>query len=662
MIIDSSVIAEALCITARGVRKKADREGWASTTESGLGGKKIKFALKDLPENIQAKVILHLHKTGQIKAPASDTTEKAPAIEQEWTPEHSRQLWDWAKTRTQKQRDSGAKKAALLVEVQTLVHSDTVSSLREALALVAEANNVSEGSLRRWWYDGAKMGKPINAFPQADWAVLLIPRHGHPVKTAEVHSNAWDWFCAYYLNQRQPTFAESYRRAVEAAEANGWGELPCLSTFKRRLKREFSPQEIIYKRQGKEAMMKLFPPQRRDKSVFQAGEAVNGDGLKFDMLYVEFPDGEIINTMTGWFWQDIRTNKILAYRLGKTENTDVFRLATYDLLGVCSPTHAWMDNTRVAANKTMTGGAHNRYRFSIKEDDPMGHLQRVGITPHFTNPSKVYGNSGAKPIERGFGVGGIHGKVASHPEFMNRGYSKKTAIPYEEVAKVVASEVARFNAQKGRRDAGCQGEESYDDLFNRLFQAAEVRMIPETDRALLLLMPEVVRVHSKRFEFQIKAGKGPWGSHRYRSESLTHKMGQKVQVYYDPANLAKDVSVYDLDGRFIAIAEHISDVGFNDTVTAGEYQKRKVRFNKSTTKAAEEKLRMDQMEVAALYPEAEAADIPEPGIIAMDFTRKRLEQEPLPKVANGEEGGARAAERYMNEVIQLPRRTEDDEF
>ncbi len=665
MIVDSSVIAEALCITARGVRKKADREGWPSRTEAGIGGQKINFFLKDLPEAVQAKVILHLHKTGQIEKPAP--AEKAPVADFEWTPEHSRQLWDWAKTRTQKQRDKGAEKATLLMEVQALMYSKTVSSLRDALALVAETNGVSEGSLRRWWYDGAKMGRSIDAFPQKDWAVLLIPRHGSVVVTgAEIHPSAWDFYCRHYLTRSRKhkvTWTDAYERTVEAANKNGWEPIPSESTFKRRLQREFTPQQIIYEREGIETLMKMYPPQRRDKTMFAPGEAVNGDGLKLDSFYVKFPDGEVVSTPTGWFWQDIRTGKILAYRLGKTENTDLFRLATYDLTAVCSPAFAWIDNTRVAANKAMTGRAFNRRRFKNRDNDPLGLLKHVGIDPRFTDPSQK-ANKGSRPVERAFGKGGVHEKVRTNPRLRDRGFSVKTAVTFEEFAAVVAEEVARFNAKKGRRTPECHGVLSFDELFEQLFSASEVRLIPESKRSMLLLMPEVVRVSKTHFEVKLKAGKGPMGAHRYSHENLSKFMGQEVVVYYDPADFTQDVTITRIDGAFITKAHHMADVGFNDTESAREWAKEKARFEKATKKANAAQIRMEAQELAALYPEAEAAEIPEPGIIALDFTRKRLEQEqePLPKVANGEEGGLHVAERYMNEVIQLPRRTEDDEF
>jgi len=51
-----------------------------------------------------------------------------------------------------------------------------------------------------------------------------------------------------------------------------------------------------------------------------------------------------------------------------------------------------IDNTRGAANKWLTGGAPNRYRFKVKEDDPKG--------PFFTDGAKCTGQA-LLPVKAG---------------------------------------------------------------------------------------------------------------------------------------------------------------------------------------------------------------------------------------------------------------------
>lgn len=591
------------------------------------------WRIEDLPESvklrtlttkIQAPVILHLVDSGKIspvfksQPVQEETTANQDLPVHEWNAEDSESLWEWANSRTQKLRDEGTRRAQLLIQVQTLLSASPKLAVRKALAAVAEHSGEPEPNLRRWWYQGANK-RAVADYPQSDWAALLIPSHRGCTVQKDIDPRAWDWFTAYYLTRRQPTLAEAYRRTVEVARTHGWGELPSEATFKRRLEATIPMAQRVYLREGAEALGRIYPPQRRDKSVFEAGEAVSGDGLKFDELWICFPDGEVLNTVTGWFWQDMRSNKILAYRLAKTENTDVFRLATYDLVGLTVPRYATIDNTRVAANKAMTGRTAGRHRFKDRTNDPIGLLNQMGIDAHFTNPDKVLGSPGAKPIERAFGTGGIHEKVASHPKFLNRGYSSKTAIPFDEFAAVVAEEIQRYNTQTGRQTAMCRGLLSFEQAFADSFAQAEVRRVTEAQRNLLLLMPEVVRCDKRTGEIRLKSGSGPWGAHRYWDEALVNLKGEQVVAYYDPENLAKDVSVYRLDGRFFTVAAHLSDVAVNDTTTAREYGKEKARFVKAERKAAKAQQRMDELAVGQLYPSPEEVSIPEPGIVRPNF-------------------------------------------
>ena len=346
-------------------------------------------------------------------------------------------------------------------------------------------------------------------------------------------------------------------------------------------------------------------------------------------MWVQWPDGETIHTTTGWFWADLRTNYIAAWRLAKTENTDLFRLATYDLLGLFKPEVAWVDNTMVAASKAMTAGASNRRRGRDKATDPVGLLVQLGIEVRFTNPNKVLGSPGAKPIERSFGIGGIHEKVATHPAFLKRGYSKATAIPYEEFAKVVAQEVDRFNQQSKRRTAICRGVLSFQEAFEESLQSSVVKQLTEAQRALLLRMPEVTRADQRSGEIRLKAGQGPLGQHRYWSEELTEYKGRQLVAYYDPEELTSPISITTLDGCYVGLAEHRGDAGFDDTQQGREWGKNKARFVKATKKAAEAERRMQELEVAAQYPEVEGTPLPDPGVVGGQFGQKR-------QVINGE--------------------------
>jgi hypothetical protein len=177
-----------------------------------------------------------------------------------------------------------------------------------------------------------------------------------------------------------------------------------------------------------------------------------------------------------------------------------------------------------------------------------------------------------------------------------------------------------------------------------------------------------VRCDKRTGEIRLKAGSGPWGAHRYWCEALVNLKGEQVVVYYDPENLTKDVSIHHLNGVFVTMARHTSDVAVNDTVTARTYRTEKSRFVKSTKKAAQARSRMDDIELGRLYPTPEETAVPEPGIIRPNFGLERHAENVIitgRAVANGgyeyEEGGLQPDEQHSLNLLHLvPRRTDED--
>lgn len=594
--------------TDRQIRTIAARENWQCRKRKQRGGGN-EYHYSNLPAEAQAALLLQ---QGEALA------EEPKAAEKNQVTYDAESLWRWAESRPQKLRDEGSYKANLLRQAMRL--RDNGHKLMAALKLVAEANNAKPSNLKNWYY--GVNGKPgAKDYERKDWDVALIPGYAGRTATAECSVEAWEFFKAHHLTRRQPSVASSYRRMQEAAEAHKW-TIPSLATIERRLNKEVSRPTQVFLREGAEALRHLLPWQRRDKTVFAPGEAVSGDGLKFDMLWIDWGD-EILNTTTAWVWQDIYSGKILAHRVAKTENTDLFRLATYDLTATCLPSYVQIDNTRVAANKIMTAGAKGRKRFKDQPDDALGLLLQLDMEPHFTNPDHTQSSPGAKPVERAFGIGGIHSEVASHPKLLERGYSKAKAIGIDEFREILAEEVKRHNARLGRRTQVCNGVKSFDQAFNEAFAKATVRQATEAQRRLLLLVPEVVTASRAKGEINLNAGKSALGKPRYWDEALAEYAGTKLVAYYDPENLSQDLAVYTLDGRFVCEASRQGDVGFNDTVAAREHAKENKRRMNAMKQAAKAEARMTALEMANQYPEAEDVETPPPGVVQGNFGQKR---------------------------------------
>lgn len=599
--------------TQQNVKSKAKREHWNSRKRQAKGGG-LEYHISSLPAETQAKLLAK-------QKPAQAAEKQEPSL---FTYDHE-QLWKDAALQTQKRRDIGEYRAELLNQCLHLVQT-MQCTFQRASKIVADIENITPASLRNWYY-GINGNIGARMYNRIDWPAALIPGYTQKADTADCDREAWDWFKGHYLTRRQPSIASSYRRLQEIAAVKKW-TIPSERTLDRRVKKDISIYTRVLLREGPEALNKLYPTQKRDKRCFAAGEAVSGDGIKFDKLWIDWGD-EIINTTTAWFWQDIHSNKFLSYRIAKTENTDVFRLATYDLTAICAPTYIQVDNTRVAANKAMTGGTPNRYRFHNRPEDPEGILNKLGMKVHFTNPDHTMSNPGVKPVERSFGIGGIHSEVASHPKIINRGYSKATAIPIAEFMEIVAQEVQRFNARPKRRTDICGGIKSFDEAFNDSFAVSEVRLLTASQRRLLLLMPESAKVTAAG-EINLKAGAKGNAKNRYWHQSLAELKGADIVAYYDPENLSAGVAVYNIEGRFICDAEHKAGIAFNDTAASREHAKFKKRILKSQKQIAQNETRMTDLERQALYPETiDPVDIPAPGVVRGNFGQKQQVDESL---------------------------------
>ncbi|NOR71601.1 MAG: hypothetical protein GQ532_18260 [Methylomarinum sp.] len=649
-------IAGAADVDKSTITRRIKTENIPTAIKKSRGGAINLVAFNDLPADLKAAVQL---KHGQTERPA--VSEKVQALldaEEETRDQPLKYTVDWSHydKKTAAQKSKAAKKLLILRELKLLLdYSGEKKKVTETMQRIADKHEMSEKTLKNWWY--GRKGKPgVIYFDEKDWPAVLVNCHTGRRASGNFSQEAFDWFSSFYLHRSKPSLKDSYRRTEEIAEVQGW-IMPSEKTMERYMKDQISAFSRVFFREGEVAARKLHPFQHRDKTCFKAGEAVTGDGLKFDRVWVEFPDGEIINTATGWFWQDIYSGKILAYRLDKTENTDVFRLATYDLTALCTPYYVQVDNTRVAANKAMTGQAKGRHRFKDLPTDPMGILLHLGMDVHFTNPDHKVSNPGVKPIERAFGIGGIHEKVATNTQLRDRGFSRKTAIPFDEFRKIVADEVVRHNAQKKRRSDVCQGIYSFDEAFSRSFATAAPRISSEEQRRLLLKMPEQVRAAKDNGVISIKAGRSSSGRNRYYCDELIEYGGQELVVFYDPQNLHGKVNVYSMDNRYLFDAEWMPSVAFNDQSDSREYFKNDQRRRKSAKLMANAEKCMDNLDLQKYVPEKRAAETPTADVITGKFenTLKMPEavsvDQETGEVINAESLFGKAAEQ-MEEVLQ----------
>ena len=596
--------------TAAGVNYKAKKLGWPSRKKQGVqGGKAIEYHISALPADVRAEL---LAARGQIET--SDGVITLPEQQPKPAETAERQIlwqhWERASNEQRLRAEHRVKSVALVAE---LISSGLTNRL--ALTTAAHKLNMSEGSLRNIFYK-------VNGFSRDLWGPLLLDRRLREKRKsgreAAMCDDAWQFFLGDYLRPEEPCFSKSYELLELAALEHGW-EIPSERTLRRRVDRDVDQRVIVATRKGDNALAQMFPSQQRTVAHLHAMEWINGDGYQHN-VFVKWHNGEVLRPKT-WVWQDVHSRKIIGWRSDVSENSDSIRLSLMDAISEFGkPEHVTIDNTRAAANKWLSGGVPNRYRFKVKKDDPMGILPMLGIQIHWTSVIGGKGWGQAKPIERAFGVGGLGDYIDKHPSLagaytgpnvMNKpdNYGSRV-VDVDTFLAAVAEGIAMYNAKIGRDTEMCAGELSFNDAFERSYSNAIItRLSAEQIRQLMLPAEAVTVKHTG--EFFLQAGGTLFGrKNSYYNPALANIRPRKITVRFDPRDLHAEVACYDLEGRFICLAECRAAVAFGDTETGREHSRQRKQMMTATKKAAKSQKRMTTIEVNDLLPKITPPEAP----------------------------------------------------
>ena len=583
--------------TPAGILIRANTENWRNPDTIGVnwrprqgkgGGVEYHYAL--LPREAIAKLLL-VHGRRQERPKKESRAALA-----------KNDLWAWFEKLPQAKRDEAEARLKAIVAVEDLVAK---GSQREMAAVhVATERGVSKSTLYNWM-------KIVAAVPRADWAPHLAPRHAGRAATVECDPEAWEFYKGYYLRQSKPTVADSYEKLQDAAKQHGW-TIPSARTLQRRI--EALPKATqVYLRDGEKALARMQPAQERDRTTFHALEAVNTDGHEWD-VFVKWPDDTIGRPVMVAF-QDLYSNKVLSWRIDRSENKDLVRLAFGDMVeefGI--PQHCLFDNGRAFASKWMTGGIKNRFRFKVRDEDPEGIMKLLGVEVHWATPA----HGQAKPIERMFGD--VEKTIGRHPLFegATTGHNpmakpenyRSRAVPLDVFVQVVAEGFAAHNARQGRKTLAAHGR-SFDETFDASYAEAPIQKATAEQRRLWLLAAEAVKTDGEDGSLRLH-------ENRYWAEFLHEHIGQKLTLRFDPQDLHKPVHVYRLNGAYLGMAPCIERTGFFDTEAA----RTSARASRSITKARRDIAKAEQilspMEVAAkMAPAAEKTPPAEAKVIRL---------------------------------------------
>lgn len=583
----------------RKLSRKAQDEAWhlltgadgqlLSRPRSRVGGG-VEFHVSVLPPAAQ----LELSSRGlSISRPAPAEAETAAQRE-----------WRWFDRQTDKVKDEAKRRAAVLMEIDTLEAAGMTRSA--ALAEAARCNDLGASTVWNWL-------KSVAGIAVFDRLPFLAPRRKGGGVEADIPDDIWRLFLSDYLRPECPTLKSCYDRVVKVAEERRLNQaLPSEAAFRRRLARDVDARVLLKKRGKKDEFKRSVPDQRRTLDSMNALDLVNIDGHMFDVFVTPPEGGKPIRPVLVAI-QDVYSRKFLAWRLDLSENYLATRLAFADLFknyGI--PKACLLDNSRTFAGKQLTGGAHTRYRYKHVEGEAAGLLTSLGIQIRF---AKIY-HGQAKPIERGFRD--FADRIAKHPKCAgaytgNRPTNKPSnygerAIPWAEFEAIVDEGIAEHNARAGRRAGICNGR-SFDEVFAESYAQGTIgKASPEQLRVALLAAVE--KTVNRR------TGEVSLFGNRYWSDECGRILGQRVTVRFDPENLRLPVHLYDLSGAYLFDAPIIDDSGFTEMAGAHAAAKRRKQY-KETVKAAEDAHDLMQAhEVAALQAKAGVEpDLPEPGAV-----------------------------------------------
>ena len=457
--------------------------------------------------------------------------------------------------------------------------------------------------------------KAVRGLRRDERLPALAPRTVGRTTSLDLDPDAWAFLRSDYLRSSRPTFESCHERLKAAAAEQGW-TLPSAKTLQRRLDRDIPAPVKVLARDGAEALERMFPPMIRDRGDFHALQAVNADGHRWD-VFVQFPGKpKPIRPMMVAI-QDLYSNKILGYRIGESEGADLVQLAFGDVFRTWGvPDLCWLDNGRAFASKWITGGTPNRYRFKVKEADPVGVLTALGVEVRWTQPY----SGRSKPIERAFRDLCDHG--ARHPEFQGAYTGNKPdakpedyasrAVPLHVFEAVIADLIRRHNAREGRRTLACRSVLSFDQAFEASYaQSLPRKAAPEQLRMCLL--------SGERLTCDRLTGAVTLFGNRYWSDFLAGQRGEQVVVRFDPNRLhSEPAHVYALSGAYLGAAELQEAAGFADAAAAREHSRARGKWLKAQREMLALERRLEAADVAALLPDLDdEPEAPRPTVVRL---------------------------------------------
>lgn len=584
--------------TKRKVNERAAQEAWAlrqgpdgqplARPRVGVRGGGLEYHTDVLPAAARAALaeqgiaaVAHVSKSLDTTAPA---------------------MWRWYEAQSDKTRADAQTRLEVLVAVEAYEGAGMTTTA--AVAAAAARHGVAPSTIWGW-------RQLVEGVARPDWLPYVAPRRCGGGREIEIDDGAWKMLISDYLRPSAPSFSSVYHRIVSEYCAPRGIQLPHERTLRRKLEREIDPRVLVASRQGQEALRQMIPAQRRTVADLHALEVVNIDGHKWD-VFVRWPDGTVDRPILVGI-QDIYSRKIVSWSIGRSESVVEVRLALARLFARYGiPGAIVLDNGRAFASKQITGGAKTRFRFKVRDEDPLGVLTALGVQIHWAQPYR----GSSKPIERAWKD--FCDAIAKHPAFEgaytgNRPDAKPEnygakAVPLPRFVEIIEAGIAAHNARPGRRTEMGGGQRSFDQVFEESYAIAPIRRAtPEQLRMALLAADD--RPTDRR------TGAIALFGNRYWTEALGSHAGERVTVRFDPDDLHAPIHVYDRAGRFLCTAPVIEDGGFLSVDDARRRARLERDHRRRTRELIEAEQLLDSDRVDQLLTRVAPETLPHPTVV-----------------------------------------------
>lgn len=354
-----------------------------------------------------------------------------------------------------------------------------------------------------------------------------------------------------------------YEKLTAIANINKWEKIPSYQTVTRYISYLMEDEGMrnawfLASRGTREYKNKVMVKGSRDTKGLQVMQIVMGDEHTFD-CWVSYkqPNGKVIAIKPHLAaWVDMRSRVIMGDVMCKDANSDILKQSLLKMIysepgGV--PEYLYIDNGKDYTAKTMTGRDRNDRSGMNFDNETMGFYKSIGIKDdHRALPYEPWSKG---QIERFFRTvcnkftrwmksytGTLTGSKTSDKvdkdikRMLERGELLTLEEFYEKWHEWLTT-VYMHTEHSGLKKMGETYKKPYDCFMNedRYFKAAP----PKSYATMLMMKSENVLVRN--------IGITKWG-YEYRSDELCDYIGRKVDIKYDPDDMAV-LYVFDQKGN-----------------------------------------------------------------------------------------------------------------